>query len=183
MNFKNNSRDNCQLCGKSGHNARQCRGNKPNVECQLCGMSGHSAKDCRGRAVNLIVCQICEKPGHKADKCFRLGNQNAVVNQQMNSRAQLFCEKCNRNGHTAARCFARTAVSNSTNNEIVCFYCKQPGHFIKDCKTRQSNSLGESENSRGFQSAGANLKNRNQDQRQKDQAAVNNTLSELIAFE
>lgn len=52
--------DVCQLCSKTGHNAKSCRANKFNNQNKL-----------------LVVCQWCEKTGHTANNCWKKENKNS----------------------------------------------------------------------------------------------------------
>lgn len=157
----------CQICYKRGHTADKCfrvfppSNNKSQLDasenCQLCKNSGHTAATCsrlpqgvrvfsaardsqvpqglRYPARPIEKCQICKQDGHSAHICPYRNNHSKSLDQTQPSRT----------------------YADVTNNG-TCHYCKEPGHFIRDCPkklAKETNSPGTSGNANGFSGMGA----------------------------
>jgi len=73
-----------------------------NIICQLCSKSGHNAKACRTSNVNnqnksSVICQWYDKQGHSASNCWKKQNEQCSVE----SKAKIICQICNNFGHSA----------------------------------------------------------------------------------
>uniref|UniRef100_A0A4W3JV70 CCHC-type domain-containing protein n=1 Tax=Callorhinchus milii TaxID=7868 RepID=A0A4W3JV70_CALMI len=55
----------CYHCGKPRHIKPECKG----LECRICGKKGHNIRDCRSK----IQCQNCGEMGHVTKYCRHEG--------------------------------------------------------------------------------------------------------------
>lgn len=158
----------CQACNKRGHTADRCFQLFPPeikeqkiITCQICKNPGHMALNCprliknssisqQGQVPNslryqnppIIKCQICKKDGHTAHICPYRNAQSQPLNQNSNRDQRSYAE----------------VAGESFDMNRACHYCKQPGHFIRDCQARINNELrGASTpgNARGLPGMGA----------------------------
>jgi len=84
-----------------------------NIICQLCSKSGHNAKACRMNNTNnqnkpSVICQWCDKQGHSANNCWKKQNEQRSVE----SKPKIVCQICNNFGHSAKDC--RSKLEQST---------------------------------------------------------------------
>mmetsp|Transcript_34387 Transcript_34387/g.65715 ORF Transcript_34387/g.65715 Transcript_34387/m.65715 type:complete len:169 (+) Transcript_34387:148-654(+) len=97
--------DGCHRCGRTGHQARDC---KQPMMCNKCGMRGHTEKNC-GDSDNMKsardrlreqkrqeICHNCGQRGHMARDC------TSRVNCRMCGQDGHFTRECPRNGGSAA---------------------------------------------------------------------------------
>lgn len=159
----------CQVCNKRGHTADRCFKLFPPeikeqkiITCQICKNSGHTALECsrlpqksqltqqaqvpnslRYQHPPIIKCQICKKDGHTAHICPYRNAQSQPLNQ---------------NTGRDRRTYAEATGEPTDLNRGACHYCKQPGHFIRECQVRINNEFrgaGMPGNAKGLPGMGA----------------------------
>lgn len=116
----------CQLCDRTGHEAKECRGR---LICNKCGKRGHSEETCRGglKTVSAIKCQLCNGQGHIAQLCPMLAPP---------SIPRSMCQLCNRSGHEARNC---NTLRQPKPPDVVCQICETRGHHASICKKNSAN--------------------------------------------
>lgn len=137
----------CQICKKRGHSAEKCYLREPRsrqcvnivqetrVVCQVCSKIGHNAKECRFNGnknqfvKTSVICQWCNKPGHSAINCWKKQSEQREPPRQ----SRIVCQICNNLNHTAKEC---RSGRYGVNKGFFCRYCKEPGHFLENCKLR-----------------------------------------------
>merc|ERR1719178_83598 len=99
MNGMNGMRQNfvkCYKCGRNGHKADRCWGDKKqnfgesSMKCYACGKFGHKADKCENKKKEgekaEFTCYSCGQVGHKANYCqnnkTNQPNQEPQVNQE-----------------------------------------------------------------------------------------------------
>lgn len=104
----------CDFCEEYGHDENKCllkaAKEKSEIKCNYCKAEGHSIKDCR----KLAACQKCGEKGHKTDNC-----QKDVQTTPSSLILPLMDLNLNQ--------------PETTVEQKVCNYCKNEGHFIRDC--------------------------------------------------
>lgn len=159
----------CQVCNKRGHTADKCYRLFPPSK--------------QNTANTTFFCQLCKNRGHGADTCpirptptgQQSQTQKNTVPQglQFQQTADIKCQICKRNGHGAYICPYRhnqaqcenskqptysDAVNNGSKQIGNCHYCRQPGHFIRECPAKQANDArygNSSGNANGLSTTGA----------------------------
>lgn len=135
------SYDTCQVCKRRGHQAKQCRyypRNQVNVVaplCNLCEGTGHAT----GACPFTWRCPVCGIPAreHAGKICTP-------------AAPRVRCQYCNGEAHTVNNCprlqqkginLPRVSAPATDGRGIPCFYCKKPGHFIRECEERIANNM------------------------------------------
>ncbi|KAL6258348.1 hypothetical protein P5V15_010296 [Pogonomyrmex californicus] len=75
---------------------------KKTVICQLCSKSGHDAKACRNGNSSKppLICQWCDRQGHSVNNCWKKQNEQHIIGD----KPRIICQNCNNLGHTAKDC-------------------------------------------------------------------------------
>ncbi|KYN50254.1 Zinc finger CCHC domain-containing protein 13, partial [Cyphomyrmex costatus] len=132
--------------------------------CQLCSKSGHNAKTCRisnnlSQNKNSITYQWCDKSGHLASNCWKKQNSE----RDSDNKTKIVCQMCNNFGHIARNCRSNLNQSQNAKDNAFCRYCKETGHLLESCKLRiASNNRRRTDNqgnSQGPLKSGKNISN------------------------
>jgi hypothetical protein len=81
----------CNLCGRQGHKAVECRTRTINQEknkqkiCYNCNKPGHMSKECR-QPRKPMTCYTCGQEGHMANKCWRNNNKPIKIDSNQFKR-------------------------------------------------------------------------------------------------
>lgn len=119
------SRDRCYICGKTGHQQKNCT----TTRCYVCGAIGeHSPDQCPE-----AMCYKCRRKGHISVNCPQPRNQGFSG-----------CTECYSNDHVAEDCPTvwreyEYVPGKSANGDVVayCYNCADVGHFGDDCNVRR----------------------------------------------
>ena len=126
----------CKLCGKKGHEFKDCPKLKPPKEvpeqtiefCIEC-MVPHPPGRC--------LCKLCKTIGHTATECPWLEEAKATlgppkIDEKEEELEVQFCLHCRSETHRIENCAAHK-VAQTKRKKIWCENCKQYGHTIADC--------------------------------------------------
>ena len=126
----------CKLCGKKGHEFKDCPKLKPVKEifeqtmefCTEC-MVPHPTGRC--------ICKLCKTIGHTATECPWLEEAKATTKppktDEKNEEPEvLFCLHCRSETHRIEDC-AAYKVAQAKRKKVWCERCKQYGHTMADC--------------------------------------------------
>ena len=126
----------CKLCGKKGHEFKDCPKSKPPQEvpeqtiefCIEC-MVPHPPGRC--------ICKSCKTIGHTATECPWLEEAEATseppkIDEKDEELEVLFCLHCRSETHRIENCAAHK-VAQARRKKVWCERCKQYGHTIADC--------------------------------------------------
>ena len=126
----------CKLCGKKGHEFKDCPKSKPPKEvpeqtmefCIEC-MVPHPSGRC--------ICKLCKTIGHKAMECPWLEEAKATTKPpktdgEGEEPEVLFCLHCRSETHRMEDC-AVYKVAQAKRKKVWCERCKQYGHTMADC--------------------------------------------------
>ena len=126
----------CKLCGKKGHEFKDCPKLKPPKEvpeqtmefCIEC-MVPHLPGRC--------ICKLCKTIGHTATECPWLEEAKATTKPPKIEREDeepevLFCLHCRSETHRIEDC-AAYKVAQAKRKKVWCERCKQYGHTMADC--------------------------------------------------
>ena len=142
----------CKLCGKKGHEFKDCPKLKPLKEiseqtmefCTEC-MVPHPPGRC--------ICKLCKTIGHTATECSWLEEAKATTKPPKTEEKDeepeiLFCLHCRSETHGIEDC-AAYKVAQAKRKKVWCERCKQYGHTMADCldeKHEQRNKEKENNN-------------------------------------
>ncbi|KAL7286465.1 hypothetical protein TKK_0019411 [Trichogramma kaykai] len=127
----------CSICKRTNHNTENCR--QKLVAVITSGNTNNSQQKSQQESAK-PQCDHCKKLGHTIDKCFKraydLANaaQTQTQTQTQTGDNKPTCTKCGKTNHTTDRCL----------NHIICNFCKNRGHYEKNCITKKK---AESKNS------------------------------------
>ncbi|KAL7286468.1 hypothetical protein TKK_0019414 [Trichogramma kaykai] len=127
----------CSICKRTNHNTENCR--QKLVAVITSGNTNNSQQKSQQKSAK-PQCDHCKKLGHTIDKCFKraydLANaaQTQTQTQTQTGDNKPTCTKCGKTNHTTDRCL----------NHIMCDFCKNRGHYEKNCITKKK---AESKNS------------------------------------
>ena len=126
----------CKLCGKKGHEFKDCPKSKPPKEipeqtiefCIEC-MVPHPTGRC--------ICKLCKTVGHTATECPWLEEAEATTKPPKTDEKDkepeiLFCLHCRSETHRIEDC-AAYKVAQAKRKKVWCERCKQYGHTMADC--------------------------------------------------
>ena len=126
----------CKLCGKKGHELKDCPKSKPPKEvpeqtiefCIEC-MVPHPPGRC--------ICKLCKTIGHTVTECPWLEEAEAVsrppkIDEKDEEPEVQFCLHCRSETHRIENCAAHK-VAQARRKKVWCEKCKQYGHTIADC--------------------------------------------------
>ena len=126
----------CKLCGKKGHEFKDCPRSKPPKEvpeqtiefCIEC-MVPHPSGRC--------ICKLCKTIGHTATECPWLEEAEATskppkVGEKDEEPEVQFCLHCRSETHRIENCAAHK-VAQARRKKVWCEKCKQYGHTMADC--------------------------------------------------
>ena len=126
----------CKLCGKKGHELKDCPKSKPPKEvpeqtiefCIEC-MVPHPPGRC--------ICKLCKTIGHTASECPWLEEAEATsrppkIGEKDEEPEVQFCLHCRSETHRIENCAAHK-VAQARRKKVWCEKCKQYGHTIADC--------------------------------------------------
>ena len=126
----------CKLCGKKGHEFKDCPKLKPPKEvseqtmefCTEC-MVLHPPGKC--------ICKLCKTIGHTATECPWLEEAKTTIKPpKMDEKDEepevLFCLHCRSETHRIED-FAAYKVAQAKRKNVWCERCKQYGHTMADC--------------------------------------------------
>ena len=126
----------CKLCGKKGHEFKDCPKSKPPKEvpeqtiefCIEC-MVPHPSGRC--------ICKLCKTIGHTATECPWLEEAKATtkppkIEEESEEPEVLFCLHCRSETHRMEDC-AAYKVAQAKRKKVWCERCKQYGHTRADC--------------------------------------------------
>ena len=126
----------CKLCGKKGHEFKDCPKLKPPKEvseqtmefCTEC-MVPHPPGRC--------ICKLCKTIGHTATECPWLEEAKATTkppktDEKDEEPGVLFCLHCRSETHRIEDC-AAYKVAQAKRKKVWCERCKQYGHTMADC--------------------------------------------------
>ena len=139
---QNENRNECQLCKKKRHIAKECKDNF----CQLCDKPGHHASTCRS-TLSTFVCQICKKTGHTKKNCLFA---------QMNfAKSKPFRLSCKKIGHTTHKRFQNKKCKITTYNtenckRKQCNFCTTLAHDTLNCSVKKAYDKIISENTQSL---------------------------------
>ena len=141
----------CKLCGKKGHEFKDCPKSKPPKEvpeqtiefCIEC-MVPHPPGRC--------ICKLCKTIGHTATECPWLEEAEATlrppkIDEKDEEPEVQFCLHCRSETHRIENCAAHK-VAQARRKKVWCEKCKQYWHTIADCldeKQEQRNKEIEKE--------------------------------------
>ena len=128
----------CKICGKKGHEAKDCPKLKPPKEdpeldmdfCTEC-MVPHPPGKC--------ICKLCKVIGHLATECPWLKNAKANTHKpdEKDKEPEVqFCLHCRSETHRMEDCAAYKAAQ-AKREKVWCENCKQYGHTIAECLDEQ----------------------------------------------
>ncbi|KAL7290528.1 hypothetical protein TKK_0015297 [Trichogramma kaykai] len=125
----------CSICKRTNHNTKNCR--QKLVAVITSGNTNNSQQKSQQKSAK-PQCDHCKKLGHTIDKCFKraydLANAAQAQTQTQTGDNKPTCMKCGKKNHTTDRCL----------NHIICNFCKNRGHYEKNCITKKK---AESKNS------------------------------------
>ncbi|XP_029676941.1 cellular nucleic acid-binding protein homolog [Formica exsecta] len=118
-----------------------------NANCQLCLKSGHDAKSCRQNNTTnnnkiSVICQWCERSGHSANNCWEKQNEQRYAG----NKTRVTCQICNNFGHIAKDCRSKLNQQTGSRNSLFCRYCKEQGHLLENCQLRHASNFRKKEN-------------------------------------
>ena len=126
----------CKLCGRKGHEFKDCPKLKPSKEvpeqtvefCIEC-MVPHPPGRC--------ICKLCKTIGHTATECPWLEEAEATTklpkaDEKDEKPEVLFCLHCRSETHRIEDC-AAYKVAQAKRKKVWCERCKQYGHTMADC--------------------------------------------------
>ena len=126
----------CKLCGRKGHEFKDCPKLKPPKEvpeqtiefCIEC-MVPHLPGRC--------ICKLCKTIGHTATECPWLEEAKATTKPPKTKTEDeepevLFCLHCRSETHRIEDCAAHK-VAQAKRKKVWCERCKQYGHTMADC--------------------------------------------------
>ena len=126
----------CKLCGKKGHESKDCPKSKPSKEvpeqtiefCIEC-MVPHPPGRC--------ICKLCKTIGHIATECPWLEEAKAITkppetDEKGEEPKVLFCLHCRSETHRMED-YAAYKVAQAKRKKVWCERCKQYGHTMADC--------------------------------------------------
>ena len=126
----------CKLCGRKGHEFKDCPKSKPPKEvpeqtvefCIEC-MVPHPPGRC--------LCKLCKTIGHTATECPWLEEAEATTKPPKTDEKDeepevLFCLHCRSETHRMEDC-AAYKVAQAKRKKVWCERCKQYGHTMADC--------------------------------------------------
>ena len=126
----------CKLCGRKGHEFKDCPKLKPPKEvseqtiefCIEC-MVPHPPGRC--------ICKLCKTIGHTATECPWLEEAKATTKPPKTETEDgepevLFCLHCRSETHRIEDC-AAYKVAQAKRKKVWCEKCKQYGHTMADC--------------------------------------------------
>ena len=126
----------CKLCGRKGHEFKDCPKLKPSEEifeqtiefCIEC-MVPHPPGKC--------LCKLCKTIGHTAIECPWLEEAKATTKPPKTDEKDeepevLFCLHCRSETHKMEDC-AAYKVAQAKRRKVWCERCKEYGHTIADC--------------------------------------------------
>ena len=128
----------CKICGKKGHEAKDCPKLKPPKEdpelvmdfCTEC-MVPHPPGKC--------ICKLCKVIGHLATECPWLKDAKANTHKpdEKDKEPEVqFCLHCRSETHRMEDCAANKAAQ-AKREKVWCENCKQYGHTIAECLDEQ----------------------------------------------
>ena len=126
----------CKLCGRKGHEFKDCPKSKPSKEvpeqtmefCIEC-MVPHPPGRC--------ICKLCKTIGHTATECPWLEEAEATTKPPKTDEKDekpevFFCLHCRSETHRMEDC-AAYKVAQAKRKKVWCERCKQYGHTMADC--------------------------------------------------
>jgi len=128
------------------------------IICQLCSKSGHNAKACRINNMNnqikpSVICQWCDKPGHLATNCWKKQNEQ----RNIENKTKTVCQLCNNFGHVAKDCRSKAGQNAASKDPLFCRYCKEQGHLLENCEARIASNNRRKANEQGNSSGPSTL--------------------------
>lgn len=114
------------------------------VRCGNCLGYGHDSYSCT--TINPLaqvshvqwqpkVCSFCKNSGHVRAECKAL--QPRILNPRMNNPIRNMNNNMNYNYNNRIN---RPNLATPRNTELICRYCKTPGHSLEQCRKRQYNN-------------------------------------------
>lgn len=124
---------------------------KNQIICHFCNKIGHVMNDCRLRR----VCSRCHKSGHFARDCkvntnFNNNNYSNNNYNRINSHHNNNSQNNNTHNNVMNKNVSNGIRYSSVDASVVCNYCKNKGHILRDCRKRKYNNDRANEfNNRG----------------------------------
>lgn len=87
-----------------------------------------------------VTCQYCHKIGHTADRCRLIINNQQKRNFSPNFQTNPSVNGQGRSISQIPPPLGGSLQNQSNMSEIICRYCKKPGHVIEDCRKRAYNN-------------------------------------------